>query len=54
MDKLGKAEITNNIYALAIQTSDGNENTFSSTDGVEISVTLCQSVWEVPTLLTAR
>ena len=26
----------------------------SSTDGVEISVTLCQSVWEVPTLLTAR
>ena len=30
MDKLGKAEITNNIYALAIQTSDGNENTFTS------------------------
>ncbi len=30
MDKLGKAEITNNIYALAIQTSDGKQNTFTS------------------------
>ena len=30
MDKLGKAEITNNIYALAIQTSDGYQNTFTS------------------------
>lgn len=30
MDKLGKAEITNNIYAMAIQTSDGKQNTFTS------------------------
>ena len=30
MDKLGKAEITNNIYALAIQTSDRYQNTFTS------------------------
>ena len=26
MDKLGKAEITNNIYSLAVQTSDGGQN----------------------------
>ena len=30
MDKLGKAEITNNIYALAVQTSDGGRNTLPS------------------------
>ena len=30
MDKLGRAEITNNIYALAVQTSDGGQNTFPS------------------------
>lgn len=30
MDKLGRAEITNNIYALAVQTSDGGRNLFPS------------------------
>ncbi len=30
MDKLGKAEITNNIYSLAVQTSDGRQNTLPS------------------------
>ena len=30
MDKLGKAEITNNIYSLAVQTSDGGQNTLPS------------------------
>ncbi|MDE7218968.1 MAG: M60 family metallopeptidase [Oscillospiraceae bacterium] len=30
MDKLGKAEITNNIYALMVQTYDGEANTFAS------------------------
>lgn len=30
MDKLGKAEITNNIYALAVQTYDGKSNTLPS------------------------
>ena len=30
MDKLGKAEITNNIYSLAVQTSDGFQNTLPS------------------------
>ncbi|MDE7260795.1 MAG: M60 family metallopeptidase, partial [Oscillospiraceae bacterium] len=30
MDKLGKAEITNNIYALAAQTYDGKQNTLRS------------------------
>lgn len=30
MDKLGKAEITNNIYSLMVQTYDGNANTLSS------------------------
>ena len=30
MDKLGRAEITNNIYALAVQTSDGGQNTLPS------------------------
>ncbi|MCH5186174.1 MAG: M60 family metallopeptidase, partial [Oscillospiraceae bacterium] len=30
MDKLGKAEITNNIYSLMVQTYDGNRNTLKS------------------------
>ena len=30
MDKLGRAEITNNIYSLAVQTSDGKQNTLPS------------------------
>ena len=30
MDKLGKAEITNNIYSLAVQTFDGGQNILSS------------------------
>jgi hypothetical protein len=30
MDKLGKAEITNNIYSLMVQTYDGKENTLPS------------------------
>lgn len=30
MDKLGKAEITNNLYALMIQTYDGQQNTLPS------------------------
>ncbi len=30
MDKLGKAEITNNIYAIMVQTCDGGEYTFPS------------------------
>ena len=30
MDKLGKAEITNNIYSLAVQTYDGKANTLPS------------------------
>ena len=30
MDKLGKAEITNNIYALMVQTCDGKQNTLAS------------------------
>ena len=30
MDKLGKAEITNNIYSIMVQTWDGKENTLSS------------------------
>ncbi len=30
MDKLGKAEITNNLYSLMVQTYDGNENTLAS------------------------
>lgn len=30
MDKLGKAEITNNIYSLMVQTYDGNQNTLPS------------------------
>ncbi len=30
MDKLGKAEITNNIYSLAAQTYDGKQNTLTS------------------------
>ncbi len=30
MDKLGKAEITNNIYSLMVQTFDGRQNTLSS------------------------
>ena len=30
MDKLGRAEITNNIYALAVQTYDGRQNTLPS------------------------
>ncbi|MBD5161952.1 MAG: hypothetical protein HDT14_08090 [Oscillibacter sp.] len=30
MDKLGKAEITNNIYSLAVQTYDGKQNTLPS------------------------
>lgn len=30
MDKLGKAEITNNIYSLMVQTYDGEQNTLSS------------------------
>jgi len=30
MDKLGRAEITNNIYSLAVQTSDGAANTLPS------------------------
>ena len=30
MDKLGKAEITNNIYSLAVQTYDGKQNTLTS------------------------
>lgn len=30
MDKLGKAEITNNIYSLMVQTYDGKQNTLTS------------------------
>ncbi len=30
MDKLGKAEITNNLYALMVQTYDGKQNTLAS------------------------
>ena len=30
MDKLGKAEITNNLYALMVQTCDGKQNTLAS------------------------
>ncbi len=30
MDKLGKAEITNNIYSLMVQTFDGKQNTLNS------------------------
>ncbi len=30
MDKLGRAEITNNIYSLMVQTYDGKQNTFTS------------------------
>ncbi len=30
MDKLGKAEITNNLYSLMVQTYDGSANTFPS------------------------
>jgi len=30
MDKLGKAEITNNIYAIMVQTCDGDQNTLPS------------------------
>ena len=30
MDKLGKAEITNNLYALMVQTCDGKQNTLPS------------------------
>ncbi len=30
MDKLGRAEITNNIYSLMVQTYDGKENTLAS------------------------
>ncbi len=30
MDKLGKAEITNNIYSIMVQTFDGKQNTLSS------------------------
>lgn len=30
MDKLGKAEITNNLYALMVQTYDGKQNTLDS------------------------
>lgn len=30
MDKLGKAEITNNIYSLMVQTYDGDKNTLAS------------------------
>ena len=30
MDKLGRAEITNNLYSLMVQTYDGKQNTFSS------------------------
>lgn len=30
MDKLGKAEITNNIYSLMVQTYDGKQNTLAS------------------------
>ena len=30
MDKLGKAEITNNLYSLMVQTYDGKQNTFPS------------------------
>lgn len=30
MDKLGQAEITNNIYSLMVQTYDGNENALTS------------------------
>ncbi len=30
MDKLGRAEITNNLYALMVQTYDGKQNTFTS------------------------
>ena len=30
MDKLGRAEITNNIYSLMVQTYDGNKNTLRS------------------------
>ncbi len=30
MDKLGRAEITNNIYSIMVQTYDGKDNTFAS------------------------
>ena len=30
MDKLGKAEITNNIYSIMVQTYDGKQNTLAS------------------------
>ncbi|MCI9027332.1 MAG: hypothetical protein HFF47_04735, partial [Lawsonibacter sp.] len=30
MDKLGRAEITNNIYSIMVQTFDGKDNTFAS------------------------
>ena len=30
MDKLGRAEITNNLYSLMVQTYDGRQNTLSS------------------------
>ena len=30
MDKLGRAEITNNIYSIMVQTFDGKDNTFTS------------------------